>query len=70
MKEYLEDRKIDKKYIRFNQILFGITITLIMIMIFVVGSLIQYKEYIDWEELCESKRHCVYGILRRRTSYL
>ena len=47
MKEYLEDRKIDKKYIRFNQILFGITITLIMIMIFVVGSLIQYKEYIE-----------------------
>ena len=47
MKDYLEDRKIDNKYIRFNQILGGITIALIMIMILVVGSLIQYKEYVE-----------------------
>ena len=47
MKDYLEDRKIDNKYIRVNQILGGIAIALIMIMILVVGSLIQYKEYVE-----------------------
>ena len=47
MKDYLEDRKIDNKYIWVNQILGGIAIALIMIMILVVGSLVQYKEYVE-----------------------
>ena len=46
MKEYLEDRKIDKKYIKLNQILIGIAITLTMVMILFVGIAIEDKEYI------------------------
>lgn len=46
MKEYLEDRKIDKKYIMFNQILGCIAITLTMVMILFVGIAIEDKEYI------------------------
>lgn len=46
MKEYLEDRKIDKKYINFYQIFGFIVILLCLVMIFFVAIAIEDKEYI------------------------
>ena len=46
MKEYLEDRKIDKKYMLFYKFFNGVTFSLGIIVIFFIASAIEDKEYI------------------------